>query len=316
MLELLSQIKPQLIDPLIAWYRLLRAKSEVDPGGSMSLKALQREPVHFELDIPYTDTDNPRQQLDIYLPIRQKPGKKLPVIVFFHGGGWMMGNKSDGAGRLLPFVKSGRFAGVSAGYRLSSEDKWPAQLDDARAAIRWIHRHGGEYGLDTDRVIVYGRSAGGHLALMLGMTADGRDTVKVRAVINFFGVTDIPALIGEGGDIDRQDTRAPEAQLIGGLLTEHPDAAKAASPVSYIDKKDVPVLTVHGTDDKTVPYEQAEILHKKLQQAGIENYLVTIVGGGHENFGNVADRRVKAFLKRMLYDKRTRVSTRNIKYSP
>ena len=219
-------------------------------------------------------------------------------------------------------MRSGRYIGVSAGYRLSDEAQWPAQLEDGKAAIRWLHRNGGRYGMDTGRIAVCGRSAGGHLALMLGTTADqpslegpvGDQSVssKVHAAINFFGVTDIPALLEEGGDIDRHETTAPEARLIGGSVQENPDKAKAASPTTYVSPEGVPVLTVHGTADKTVPYPQAKILHRALQKAGVENYLVTIKGGGHENFGNVADGRVWQFLERMLYRRRVRVSTKTI----
>ena len=103
----------------------------------MSVEERRKEPVTFELDIPYAGTDNPRQRLDLYLPKDHKSGN-LPVIVFVHGGGWEHGNKSDGAGRLMPFLRTGRYAGVSVGYRLSGEATWPAQIHDCEAAIRRV----------------------------------------------------------------------------------------------------------------------------------------------------------------------------------
>ena len=106
-------------------------------AGAISVEELRREPITFELDIPYANTTNSRQRLDLYLPAKRK-SEKLPVIVFVHGGGWQQGNKSDGARRLLPFVRTGQYAGVSLGYRLSGEATWPAQIHDSKAAIRWV----------------------------------------------------------------------------------------------------------------------------------------------------------------------------------
>jgi acetyl esterase/lipase len=138
---------------------------------AMSLEKLRREPITFELDIPYADTDNPRQRLDLYLP-KNSNSNKLPVIVFFHGGGWMMGDKSQEDSRLMPFLRTGQYAGVSADYRLSGEAQWPAQIYDSKAVIRWVRANASKYGLDADHIGVWGISAGAHLVLMLGVSGD------------------------------------------------------------------------------------------------------------------------------------------------
>jgi acetyl esterase/lipase len=125
---------------------------ECDQGkqGVMSLEELRQESIRFELDIPYAATDNPRQRLDLYLP--KEPGSdKLAVIVFFHGGGWLQGDKADGAARLMPFVRGGEYAGVSVGYRLSGEATWLAQIHDCKGAIRWIRAHADKYGNGAQR---------------------------------------------------------------------------------------------------------------------------------------------------------------------
>ena len=321
---MLSAIKTLLAHPLET-LRFIRATQDINSGGSMTLDELRREPVRFELDIDYADTGNPRHQLDIYLPRRRRK-KPLPVIVFIHGGGWILGDKSDGAERLMPYVRSRRFAGISIGYRLADEAHWPEQLYDGKAAIRWIRAHAEQYNLDADRIAVCGRSAGGHLALMLGTSCDQPElegnigrfcdaSSKVAAVINYFGVTDIQALIGQPGNIDRCHDNAPEAHLIGGNIIDRPAIARSASPVVYAHAAAAPVLTVHGTDDQTVPFDQAVRIHKALSDAGSVSYFIVIRGGGHENFGNIADSRVQAFLEKHLLGKKRRINCSDIDFT-
>jgi len=299
-----------------------RDERDLDEGGAMSLEELRREPVTFELDVPYADTDNERHRLDLYLP-KERKSDALPVIVFVHGGGWMGGNKADGAARLLPLVRSGRYAGVSAGYRLSREATWPAQIHDAKAAIRWVRANAPKYGLDADHIGVWGRSAGGHLVLMLGTSGDvpalegdlGPHRVvssRVAGVANFFGPSELLAEIGQPSDIDRTRPEAPEARLIGGPLLENPETARAASPVTYVTPNDPPALTVHGTEDRTVPYDQAVRIDAALRKAGVPSYLVTIEGAGHGDFGSAADGRLEAFFARVLLGEDVEVSTATI----
>jgi acetyl esterase/lipase len=289
---------------------------DLSGGGAMTVEELSREPITFQLDIPYTNTGNPRHRLDLYLP-RNPASNTLPVIVFFHGGGWMRGDKADGAGRLMPFVRTGRYAGVSAGYRLSGELIWPAQIHDAKAAIRWVHANASRYGLDPDAIGAWGWNAGGHLALMLGLGGDVPEleggigphqgvSSRVTAVVNFFGVTELLALVGPRG---RPRPDAPEAKLIGGPLLQLVDLARAASPIEHVSPLDPPVLTVHGDRDRVVPYDQAVRLHAALRDEVVPSYFVTVRGAGHGDFGTAADDRVKAFFDRYLRGEMVEVPT-------
>jgi acetyl esterase/lipase len=297
-------------------------QGDLNKGNAISLKELRREPITFELDIPYADTGNPRHRLDLYLPKHRKTDK-LPVIVFIHGGGWMWGDKSDtdGVGRLIPFIRTGEYAGVSIGYRLSGEAQWPAQIHDCKAAIRWLRANAAKYALDADHIGVWGRSAGSHLGLMLGMTGDVpelegdigpyRDvSSKVAAVAEFSGRVDLLASIGQPNDADPASTQTPGAMLIGGPLFDNSDKARAASPITYVTANDPPVLIVHGSKDSTVPYDQAVRLDAALQQAGVPSYFVTVKGGGHGDFGSVADDRVRAFFARYLRGENVEISTK------
>jgi len=296
-------------------------KSSSSEPNTIAAEGLPGGSIASELDIPYAGTRNPMQRLDLFLP-KDHRAVKLPVIVFFHGGGWMSGDKADGAQRLTPFVRTGQYAGVSVNYRLSREAKWPAQLDDIKAAIRWVRENATKYGFDPDHIGVWGPSAGGHLALMLGVTGDVPERVesgsrrdmssKVAAVANFFGVTDMPALLLEPCETDHSGADAPEALLIGGPIGENTEKAKSASPTTFVTAGDPPVLTVHGDADPKVPYDQAVLLDAALREAGVPRYFVTVKGGGHGDFGTAADDRVKAFFDRYLRGETVRISTETI----
>ena len=184
------------------------AHAQVTPAeranaNAAAMQALN-EQLEIERDVPYAQTGNPRHRLDIYRP-RQRPATALPVIVFFHGGGWMQGDKADCARMISQVMRSGHFAAVAAGYRLTEEATWPAQLHDSKAAIRWVRANAARYGFDADHIGVWGASAGGHLALMLGVTGDARAlegnigphlsvSSRVSAVANFLGITELLAL--------------------------------------------------------------------------------------------------------------------------
>jgi acetyl esterase/lipase len=178
-------------------------------------------------------------------------------------------------------------------------------------------------GLDPDHIGAWGESAGGHLALMLGVSGDVPElegnigpyndiSSKVSAVVNFFGESDLPALIGQSGDFDRSKPDSPEAILIGGPLISNPEKAKSASPITYIAPNDPPILTVHGDKDRMVLYDQAVRLDTALRKAGVTSYFVTVKGAGHGEFGVAANDRVKAFFDKYLQGKDVQISTATI----
>ncbi len=273
--------------------------------------------VEAKLNLAYAATENPRQRLDLFLPKNRESGKKLPVLVFVHGGAWQAGGKEDGRGQVMRFVAEGKCAGVSIGYRLSQEAKWPAQIHDCKAAIRWIKSHADEHRLDGERIVVWGASAGGHLVAVLGASAgvdemDGKigphtdkDT-KVAGVIDFFGPTDVSKMNAQRlpGTMDHDTANAPEAKLLGGPVQTIPDKVKSANPLTYVDKSDPPFLMVHGDKDPLVPHGQSGILEAELKKAGVVNELYTVKGGGHGGFRDPAvPRKVEAFLLKQFLSK-------------
>ncbi len=168
----------------------------------------------------------------------------------------------------MPLLRTGWSAGVSVGGRLSGVVTWPAQVHDCKAAVRWVRANAEEYGLDPDRIAAWGRSAGGHLALMLGVSGDVpglegdlgphvRESSRVACAANYFGVSGILAILVRPSDIDRTRADAPEAKLLGGPLRDNPEKARAAPPITDVTRNDPPVLTLHGDADRHAPRPQA-----------------------------------------------------------
>jgi acetyl esterase/lipase len=262
-------------------------------------------------DLVYAGTDHPRQRLDLYLP-KTPTGTKLPLVVFIHGGGWQNGDKAAGAGRVLPFVRSGGFVGASIGYRLSGDATWPAQIHDCKAAIRWLRGNAGTYGIDPDRIAVIGSSAGGHLVAMLGTSGDVAAvegslgafpdmSSRVTCVVDYFGPADLLTMGDFPSSIDHNAATSPESKMLGGPILERQDAAREASPQTYITGDDSPFLILHGTEDRVVPYEQSVQFDSALRAAGVESELISIEGGGHGGFESPdTEARVRAFLDRHL----------------
>ena len=265
--------------------------------------------------ISYAGTDNARQSLDLALPVKRSRDKPLPVIAFIHGGGWRGGSKDGGLNRIRGFLKSGKYAGVSIGYRLSNETKWPAQIHDCKAAIRWIRANAKKHGLDGDRIAVHGTSAGGHLVAMLGTSAgvkamDGSIgpytalSTKVACVVDYFGPTNFLRMNDFKGRIDHDAAGSPESQLIGGPIQDNKRKTLTADPISYVSKEDSPFLIMHGTEDMAVAYNQSVILHSALKRADVPSALLTVTGGGHGVGVGVLNEYVQKFIDGHLCNKR------------
>ena len=266
-------------------------------------------------DISYAGTDNARQTLDLAMPLQRTADKSLPVIAFIHGGGWRGGSKGGGLNRIRGFLKSGKYAGVSIGYRLSSEPKWPAQIHDCKAAIRWIRANAKKHGLDGGKIAVHGTSAGGHLVAMLGTSAgvkamDGSigpytgQSTKVTCVVDYFGPTNFLRMNDFESRIDHDAKGSPEGLLIGGPVQDNKKKALTADPVSYVNRGDSPFLIVHGTKDMAVPYNQSVILYSALKKVGVPSVLLTVTGGGHGVRGGVLNGHLQKFFDHHLLKKR------------
>jgi acetyl esterase/lipase len=263
-------------------------------------------------DLEYARAGSKSLELDLYLP--EKASAPLPVVVWIHGGGWAAGSKSGGPGvRLVPKG----YAVASIDYRLSGEAVFPAQIEDCKAAVRWLRANAARYSLDPRRFAAWGSSAGGHLVALLGTSGEVKDlegtlgnldqSSRVQAVIDFFGPTDIlqmdaqaarnPGVISK---IKHDDPRSPESRLIGGAIKENREKAARTNPIAYVTPDDPPFLIMHGDQDPLVPLEQSRILYEALRAAGVDATFHVVKGGGHGFGGPEIDRMVENFLEQHL----------------
>ena len=253
-------------------------------------------------DVIYTTWPRPLV-LDLYLPSTPPPH---PLIVWVHGGGWRSGDEDLARNHPARQLVSRGYALASVEYRLSGEAVFPAQIQDCRAAIRWLRAHAPALGLDPSRFAAWGGSAGGHLVSLLGTAGEVEEfddprqgnaglPARVQAVVDWYGPSDLTYPAGAPGD---------EGQ-VGRLLgcSDCPDRARWASPVTHVDRTDPPFLIQHGTADPVVPPLQSELLHSALLAAGGTSTYDLFAGAGHggpafstpENVD-----RVRAFLERAL----------------
>lgn len=240
-------------------------------------------------DIEYATADGKRLLLDLYLPEGAGPH---PVIVWVHGGGWLAGNKNGG-----PAVRQATrgYAVASINYRLSFEAKFPAQIEDCKAAVRWLRANAARYNLNPDRIGAWGSSAGGHLVALLGTTAGVADlegaggnseqSSRVQAVVDWFGPTDLLKMSEQTPDfcvpLDHDSPLSPESQLIGCAIQTCKERTDRANPMRYVTDDDPPFLIMHGTADCLVPPPQSQSLHDALRAAGLPSTLVYLEGAGH-----------------------------------
>ena len=231
------------------------------------------------LNLPYAKL-SPAEKLDIYLP--DKGNGPFPVIISIHGGAFMFGDKADEQlGPMLNGLKNG-YAIVSVNYRMSGEALFPANINDIKAAIRWIKANSAKYNFNPNKIALWGGSAGGNLASLAGTSGgvkeledmsmgNANETSRVMAVVDWFGPTNFLLMDEQlketgNGKPDHSDANSPESKVLGQKITEIPAKVKMANPESYITRDDPPFLIEHGTKDQIVPTQQSVIFFGKLEK--------------------------------------------------
>jgi acetyl esterase/lipase len=259
-------------------------------------------------NIPYNNDNLPKHLLDIYLPANAKG--KIPLVIFIHGGGWLVNDKYADIGYMRKTVAeiiSNGFALASIDYRFATQAIFPAQMQDCNRAISFLYDNADKYGFDTKRFALMGFSAGGHLASMVGLSKNNNvdsffmpgtnRSFNLKAVVDFYGPAELVLFPGAN------DEKSPEGLLIGAAPLARPDLAKAASPVAYVDKNDPPFLIVHGEKDELVSTKHSQLLSAWLNAVNVQNELVIVKDAPH--FGEMFDAddirsKVMMFLKRQL----------------
>jgi acetyl esterase/lipase len=279
--------------------------------------------------VPYAAIPGLRPlELDLVLP--PDTGRPVPVVVFLHGGGWRVGSRHSAgpgyeAASPTPFERLAQagIAVASVDYRLSGEATWPAQLHDAKAAVRWLRARARELGIDPERVAAWGESAGGHLAELLGLTGDDPAlegdvgitglSSAVVAVAAWYAPSDLTAVATDLAQ-DPADPATREALLLGAPPASVPAVAAQASPITHVSAGAPPFLLLHGAADRLIPSVQSERLHAALQDAGVDVEIDLYEGADHMWLGSAdapqrALDRTTDYLRRQLTARPTKDDT-------
>ena len=255
-----------------------------------------------QANVTYLTATGYEAKLDVYRR-RDSAAAPAPTLVFYHGGGWIGGTKEASFMSLMPWLEMG-WNVVNVEYRMARVALAPAAVEDAQCALRFVVAQAKNYGVDTNRIVVAGESAGGHLALAAGMipasagftnicagggfSGNDNSVPKVAAIINWFGITDVNDMLAG------QNARSYAVQWVGSSH-DRETVAKSVSPITYVRAGLPPILSIQGDMDPIVPYSQNVRLRDALNKAGAANELYTIPGGGHGNFR--PEDRSKAYVK-------------------
>jgi len=258
-------------------------------------------------NIPYAGDTLLKHLLDIYVPHPNK--KNTPLVVWIHGGAWMLNDKYADMGYMQNTVKSfidSGYALASIDYRYSTTAVFPAQIQDVNEAVEFLYNHAAKYNLDKNRIAVIGFSAGGHLASLMALSNNDdvkefcppgkKINFKIRCAFDFYGPSDL-VMLATNPDTSVNNERNPVSILLGAMPVNRPDLAKIASPVTYVDKNDPPFLIVQGEKDESVPNTESKILSSWLTLAGVPNKLIIVPGAPH--YGKMFD---ADYIRKNIFD--------------
>jgi acetyl esterase/lipase len=219
---------------------------------------------------------HPQTVMDVFVPSNAAADKRCGVLAI-HGGGWVNGTKEGAVTNLvLPWLTQGCVV-ANVEYRLAKVAPAPAAVEDVLRAADFFRSNAKRWRIDPDRIIATGMSAGGHLALMTGLTPKSArlgPNNKVSAVVNFYGITDVEDQLAGPNMQQYAVTWVPEAE---GRM----ELARRVSPISYVRKDVPPILTIHGTADQTVPYDHGIRLTRALRDEGADAEMISVADEGH-----------------------------------
>lgn len=255
------------------------------------------------LGLSYAELPGNAGTVDLYLPQHAKG--PVPVVLWTHGSAWLGDNGNEFGDAVAKELTQHGFAVAAVAIRSSSQAQFPAQIHDAKAAVRWLRANSEKYHLDKGRIAAMGDSSGGWTASMLGATSNDpelegqvgtkTESSSVQAVVDLYGPTDflqmdhnmIPGACDAfnamlGISKCHNDALSPESRLIGGAIQDNPARAMAANPIRYVDSDTPPFLIAHGVEDKLVPHDQSSLLFDALADANVRATFYSVAGYGHD----------------------------------
>jgi acetyl esterase/lipase len=271
----------------LVWAGAEQAEEKIVPKPAPVIQMMEvPSGIQVERDVVYADVDGHKLKLDIAYP-KANQGK-IPAILNFHGGGWLMGDKNPN--EAIIEAQHG-FVGISIQYRKTDVAKFPAAVHDCKTAVRWARANAKKYGIDPARIAVMGGSAGGYLAAIVGVSngvpyleGDGpykEYSSSVQAAIDQFGPIDFARMNDVPGTMNHNLASGPESQFIGKPVQEAPDLVKKANPITYVDANDPPILIMHGEKDLDVIIQQSELFYEALIKSGVKTRFVRVQNAGH-----------------------------------
>lgn len=265
-----------------AWFVLVAA---VVCGRLVGKPVASAQALEQPKDLVYARIDGKSLALDLYLPTGvQAP----PLLVWVHGGAWTTGSKAS----VPPVFLANGFAVASVDFRQSTEARFPAQVHDIKAAIRYLRANAPAYGYRADKIAIAGDSSGGHLAALVGVTNDHRElegtvgdnpkqSSSIQAIVSYYGASDLRTILAQSTPFGLNMRRPALERLLGALPDQVPELAALASPVSHVDAQDPPLMLLHGDQDPQMPINQAHELHGAYEKLGLDVTFVVVHGAGH-----------------------------------
>ncbi|MDR0861622.1 MAG: alpha/beta hydrolase [Oscillospiraceae bacterium] len=277
--------------------------SEELPEGAISVKWEDKPSgamLDFKPNVVYQSLGGEEQHVQVLMPASMfafpgAPKPKYPLIAYVPGSAWMRQNVMASLPRMIQVAQAGYVVAIIEYRPTDIGAAFPAQVEDAEAAIRFVLEHAEEYGVDTSRVAVWGDSSGGHTAISVGI----RGNVHVSVVADWYAPTEIAVMNYYPSGQDHIGADSPEGRLIGNKnVLENPELAAATSPLNWLsaDKPTPPILIMHGSADNIVPFNQSVRLYEKLRELGKETTFYKVEGGGHGSGGFGSDECLKVTL--------------------
>jgi acetyl esterase/lipase len=273
-------------------------------GGAQAALGQARE---TNLDVVYATVDGRDLALDLHWPAGETDP---PLLVWVHGGRWSSGTKAQ----VPPVFAENGFAVASLDFRQSTDARFPAQVHDIKAAIRFLRAHAGRFGYRADRIAIGGYSSGGHLAALVGVTnghpelegdvgSHPGESSAVQAILSVAGASNLTTILAQSTPFGLEVREPSLAQLLGALPDQLPDLARLASPVLHVDASDPPLVLLHGDQDVQMPINQAHELVGAYEKHGLDVLLEVVHGGEHLGNAFYAPEHLEptlAFLRRAI----------------